>query len=146
MIVLKTNDGKDGVWISMGESYHEMSLWYPIMWSLKMLKGSNSILPVGFAKVTPLVRFYLFLFLICNEVLSSLMLKGLSDGTVTGAKASRLGPQISHLLFVDDCILFGEASIHGAHNLKDILQIYECCSGQYVNFDKSTVFFSSNTS
>ncbi|KAA3475342.1 reverse transcriptase [Gossypium australe] len=54
-------------------------------------------------------------------------------GFLKGVKASRRGPAISHLLFTDDCIMF------------DILKEYERCFGQCVNFNKSTIFFSSNT-
>ncbi|KAA3483188.1 reverse transcriptase [Gossypium australe] len=86
-----------------------------------------------------------FLFLICSEGLSSLMRTAQRRGLIKGAKATRQGPAASHLLFADDCILFGEASHKGAELLKDILQDYEICSGQCVNFLKSTVFFSPNT-
>ncbi|KAA3458589.1 reverse transcriptase [Gossypium australe] len=86
-----------------------------------------------------------FLFLICSEVLSALMKSTKQNGLVKGAKASRKGPEISHLLFVDDCILFGEAAERGARILKEILQEYANCSGQCVNFNKSTIFYSANT-
>lgn len=46
-----------------------------------------------------------------------------------GVKASRSGPQVSHLLFMDDCILFVEATERGAISLKQILHEYEGCSG-----------------
>ncbi|KAA3458179.1 reverse transcriptase [Gossypium australe] len=55
-----------------------------------------------------------FLFLICGEGLSSLMRNVTNEGLLKGVKASRRGPQISHLLFADDCILFGEANERGA--------------------------------
>ncbi|KAA3461662.1 reverse transcriptase [Gossypium australe] len=51
------------------------------------------------------------------------------------------GLSISHLLFADDCILFGEATTRGVIALKNILKEYEDCSGQCINFDKSIVFF-----
>ncbi|KAA3465119.1 reverse transcriptase [Gossypium australe] len=86
-----------------------------------------------------------FLFLICGEGLSSLMRKATNEGLLQGVKANRRGPQISHLLFADDCILFGEANERGAGLFKKILREYRNCTGQQVNFDKSTVFFSSNT-
>ncbi|KAA3488532.1 non-ltr retroelement reverse transcriptase [Gossypium australe] len=86
-----------------------------------------------------------FLFIICSEGLSSLMRSAKKDGLVKGAKASRRGPEISHLLFADDCMMFGEATKQGAKNMKDILKEYESCSGQCVNFNKSTIFYSSNT-
>ncbi|KAK5793506.1 hypothetical protein PVK06_034655 [Gossypium arboreum] len=86
-----------------------------------------------------------FLFLFCGEGLSSLMRTAMKKKINRGVKASRSGPQISHLLFADDCILFGEATERGAVYLKQILHEYEKCSGQSVNYAKSTIFFSSNT-
>lgn len=62
-----------------------------------------------------------------------------------GAKASRNGPKVSHFLFADDCILFGQATSREANFLKEILGEYRSCSGQCVNFNKSTVSFSSDT-
>ncbi|KAA3455702.1 reverse transcriptase [Gossypium australe] len=86
-----------------------------------------------------------FLFLICNEGLSALMRIAKKKGLNRGAKASRKGPEISHLLFADDCLMFGEAIEKGARVLKDILKVYENCSGQCVNFGKSLIFYSTNT-
>lgn len=48
-------------------------------------------------------------------------------------------------MFTDNCVLFGETIESGAHGLKRILPEYEVCSGQCINFDKSTILFSSNT-
>lgn len=67
------------------------------------------------------------------------------NGSVKGANASRYGPCISHLLFADDIIFFGEANATRAATLKWISNEYERCSGQCVNFKKYIVFFSSNT-
>lgn len=69
----------------------------------------------------------------------------MNEGFMKGAKASRRGPKISHLLFVDDSIIFGEAMDRGAVLLRDILKEYERCSGQCVYFQKSTIFFKTNT-
>ncbi|KAA3473503.1 reverse transcriptase [Gossypium australe] len=77
--------------------------------------------------------------------LSALIRLALKEGVLKGAKASRGGPEITHLLFADDCILFGEATREGANRMKGILKEYERCSGQCVNYDKSTIFYSSNT-
>ncbi|KAH1055211.1 hypothetical protein J1N35_033276 [Gossypium stocksii] len=64
----------------------------------------------------------LFLFLICGEGLSCLMRIVSKEGLLKGAKISRSGPQISHLLFTDDCIIFGQATRRGATLLKEILR------------------------
>ncbi|KAA3484334.1 reverse transcriptase [Gossypium australe] len=79
-----------------------------------------------------------------GERLSSLMRLESRRGEIKGAKASRRSIQISHLLFPDDCILFKEATPCGTKSLKNILKVYESCSSQCVNFEKSTVFYSNN--
>ncbi|KAA3458458.1 reverse transcriptase [Gossypium australe] len=79
------------------------------------------------------------------EGLSSLIRIARRNGLIKGIKASRQGPAVSHLLFADDCIIFGEASHIGAKIMKGVLQDYKTCSGQCVNFSKSTVFFSPNS-
>ncbi|KAA3480785.1 reverse transcriptase [Gossypium australe] len=86
-----------------------------------------------------------FLFLFCGEGLLSLMRLEKAENIIKGVKASKSGPAIFHLLFRDDCILFAEATERDAISLKQILMEYERNSGQRVNFDKSTVFFSTNT-
>ncbi|KAA3483618.1 LINE-1 reverse transcriptase isogeny [Gossypium australe] len=83
---------------------------------------------------------------ICSEGLSTLMRLAMRDWLMRGAKASKSGPQISLLLFVNDCNLFGEANANGAGVLKSVLREYERCSGQCVNYDKSMIFYNSNTS
>ncbi|KAH1097860.1 hypothetical protein J1N35_014781 [Gossypium stocksii] len=48
---------------------------------------------------------------------------------------------ITHLLFADDCIIFGDASFEGAHIVRNILLEYELASGQQINLDKSLIYF-----
>ncbi|KAK5784652.1 hypothetical protein PVK06_039178 [Gossypium arboreum] len=76
----------------------------------------------------------LFLLLICSEGLSTLMRLVLRDGLIKGVKASRMSPQISHMLFADDCIVFEEANDRGAQILKVILREYE--GVDYLGFQK----------
>lgn len=61
-------------------------------------------------------------------------------------RMKRSCPVISHLLFVDDAAFFMEATEHNALKLKKILDSYCKASGQAVNFLKSSIYFSKNTS
>ena len=51
-------------------------------------------------------------------------------------------PEVNHLLFADDSLLFFSASTEGALEVKDVLLKYCNASGQRINVDKSSVFFS----
>jgi ribonuclease HI len=51
-------------------------------------------------------------------------------------------PAVNHLLFADDSLLFVKASVEGAGEVDEVLDIYCQASGQRVNLDKSSVFFS----
>lgn len=86
-----------------------------------------------------------FLFLVCSEGLFALMRLAMRDGLKRGVKASRSSPQISHLLFANVCILFGEVNGSGAQTLKSMSKEYERCFDQCVNFESIT-FYNSNTS
>lgn len=43
-------------------------------------------------------------------------------------------------------MLLLKADERSAHHLRDILTLYEVCSGQTINKDKSSIMFSKNTS
>jgi hypothetical protein len=52
---------------------------------------------------------------------------------------------VSHLLFADDSLILFRAKEGDAQKLQDILNLYEACSGQVINKDKSAIMFSPNT-
>lgn len=52
---------------------------------------------------------------------------------------------ISHLLFIDDSLVSSRASSADCKNLKKVFNVYAAASGQIFNFEKSLMFFSSNT-
>ncbi|XP_066382241.1 uncharacterized protein [Miscanthus floridulus] len=53
-------------------------------------------------------------------------------------------PSINHLLFADDSLLLLKVNQGNADHLKYVLQLYEECSGQIINKEKSSVLFSKN--
>lgn len=48
----------------------------------------------------------LYLFLLCVERLSSLLLKADGEEVLKGIRASCLSSRVNHLLFADDCLIF----------------------------------------
>ena len=55
------------------------------------------------------------------------------------------GPRVTHLLFADDCMLFFRATTDECQAVMNILDKYEAASGQKLNNDKTSIFFSTNT-
>ncbi|XP_059454931.1 uncharacterized protein LOC132185134 [Corylus avellana] len=86
-----------------------------------------------------------YLFLICAEALSSMVTKGNRDELLSRVPTSKKGPKISHLFFADDNLLFCRTTLAQRSNLSAILQIYEEASGQKMNNNKTSIFFSRNT-
>jgi hypothetical protein len=86
-----------------------------------------------------------YLFLLCAECFSGLLSNAEKRGHISGVPSSPKGPTISHLLFADDCILFCKADRVQWRRLLNILSVYEEGSGQKVNLNKTSVFFSRNT-
>ena len=87
-----------------------------------------------------------YLFLICAEVLSSLLSKADREGVLTRVPTSRRGLHINHLFFADDNLLFCRAHLDHWSQLFNILKSYETASRQKLNNSKTTIYFSRNTS
>ncbi|KAK8639497.1 hypothetical protein V6N13_137873 [Hibiscus sabdariffa] len=67
----------------------------------------------------------LYMFLMCGEGLSSLLHQSIGPEVGIGVRVSRGVPLISHLLFSDDSLIFGEATTRGVASLSEILSVYE---------------------
>ena len=87
-----------------------------------------------------------YLFLLCAEALSFLLIRAEHDGFLTGVPTSKRGPRINHQFFADDSLLFCNANTQHWHKMEKILEIYEKASGQRLNKEKTSLFFSRNTS
>ena len=87
-----------------------------------------------------------YLFVICAEGLSALLHDAKASGRIGGVKICPTAPMVSHLLFADNSVLLLKAKREEAEALRDILDLYESCSGQCINLDKSAIMFSPNTS
>lgn len=85
-----------------------------------------------------------YLFIICVEGLSSLIRNFESKSWLHGIKICRQAPIVSHMLFMDDSYVYCKARKEEAIKVLELLHIYEKESGQKVNLEKSSVFFSTN--
>jgi hypothetical protein len=52
---------------------------------------------------------------------------------------------LNHLFFADDSLLFCKANVFEWMNIQEILGIYEQASGQKLNREKTSIYFSKNT-
>jgi len=55
------------------------------------------------------------------------------------------GTRIHHLFFADDSLLFYRANRREWRRVQEILADYELASGQKINREKTSIFFSKNT-
>ena len=85
-----------------------------------------------------------YLFVICMEKLAHLIKERVDNRGWRPIKLCRDGPELSHLFFADDIILFSEASLEQAHELRSCLDQFCASSGLKVNDRKTRVFFSNN--
>ncbi|KAK2638870.1 hypothetical protein Ddye_026665 [Dipteronia dyeriana] len=84
-----------------------------------------------------------YLFLICTEGLSFLIVDTERCGDIADFRCNRMGSKISHLFFVDDSMLFSCTSKKYCRAIKRVLDCYALAYTQVVNFEKSTMCVSS---
>ncbi|XP_042964646.1 uncharacterized protein LOC122298864 [Carya illinoinensis] len=83
-----------------------------------------------------------YLFLLCSEGLSAMLNNTERRSELKRVSVARGGIRVTHLLFADDCIIFGKASWKEWKKIRSILDLYEEASRQSLNKEKTTIFFS----
>ena len=86
----------------------------------------------------------LYLFLFCAKGLKAILNEAALKGEIHGFYICRNGLKLTHLFFVDDCLLFCRASLTECDKIQELLGFYEEASGQMINKSKITLFFSKN--
>ena len=82
------------------------------------------------------------IFLLAAEGLSCLLQHRGTSGRLEGLVVANSAPPINHLLFADDSLLFFKANQETTLELDATLDEYCMASGQRINRDKSSIFFS----
>ncbi|XP_028114340.1 uncharacterized protein LOC114312309 [Camellia sinensis] len=78
--------------------------------------------------------------IICAEAFSALLSNAEAQNLINDIAICRAGPRLSNLFFADDSLLFTCANMEKVQVLTHIF--YEQASGEKINLDKSTMFFS----
>jgi hypothetical protein len=87
-----------------------------------------------------------YLFVLCVDKLSHLIMHAVNAGRWKTLRAGRNGPVVSHLMFADDLLLFGEATENQMDCVMNILTKFCSMSGQEVSYEKTSILFSKNVS
>ena len=79
-----------------------------------------------------------FIFLLVAEALSRIIHKSKEDGAIKGIKVSTT-EEVTHTLFVDDVLLFGEGSISNLEAFLALIDKYRRATRMVVNVEKSNL-------
>jgi hypothetical protein len=83
-----------------------------------------------------------YLFILCADVFSGLITKAHNSRLIKGIKIAHKAPEITHLFFADDSLLFCRANSGDIEHINNIITTYQNASGQLVNVNKSEIMFS----
>ncbi|XP_059436137.1 uncharacterized mitochondrial protein AtMg01250-like [Corylus avellana] len=86
-----------------------------------------------------------YLFIFSAEGLSSLLLRVEWEGKITGLLIVRGEQRSTSCFSADDSVLFCIVNIQEWGNIQDVLKVYKGVSGQKLNRDKTSLYFSINT-
>ena len=67
------------------------------------------------------------------------------ENQISGVSICKNAPKITNLLFADDSLLFCQATQSKVVAISEILQKYVAASGESINLQKSSMYFSKNT-
>ncbi|KAL4396469.1 hypothetical protein AHAS_Ahas01G0095000 [Arachis hypogaea] len=87
-----------------------------------------------------------YLFILAAEVFTVLMDEARREGRILGFRIVPTVPNITHLLFADDCIIFAEASEKEIFKIVTILNEYTEALSQRLNLNKSGITFCNQVS
>ena len=104
----------------------------------------GTIIPTrGLRQRDPLSPYF---FILCAEGLTSLIGIAENEARITGLPVTRGSIRLIHFFFfADDNLLFCKANIFEWSHIQGLLNTYEKASGQKVNQNKTSIFFSRNT-
>ncbi|KAL0408244.1 UNVERIFIED_CONTAM: putative ribonuclease H protein [Sesamum radiatum] len=80
------------------------------------------------------------------EAFSSLIHNAEQSGEIKGVFVCRRASSISHLLFADDTQIYCQATHSSIISVKNILESYARATGQMINYNKSSMVMSKNSS
>lgn len=103
-------------------------------------KGDGFITPTrGLRQGCPMSP---YLFIIAMEFLAKLFQARVQQGDIRGVRLAKTAPTLTHILYADDLVVMGQASMREVTNLKRIFDTFAQHSGLAINPDKSTIWFS----
>ncbi|XP_031099793.1 uncharacterized protein LOC116003991 [Ipomoea triloba] len=85
-----------------------------------------------------------YLFILVMEGLSAMISMEIKNNGIHGIKVARGAPEVSHLFFADDYLLFCRANSFEANVMKATLAEFSLASRQHINYNKSSLMFSKN--
>ncbi|XP_041015991.1 uncharacterized protein LOC121258495 [Juglans microcarpa x Juglans regia] len=86
-----------------------------------------------------------YMFILCSEVLTNALNQSEQKGLISGFPITKGSLSVNHLFFSDDSLVFCKAQLQEWNRLHNIISLYESTSGQRLNLEKSSIFFSKNT-
>ncbi|KAK3183231.1 hypothetical protein Dsin_030517 [Dipteronia sinensis] len=111
--------------IGIGEKFVELIMWCTTSVRYQVILNGELTEPFrpgyGIRQRDPLSP---YIFVLCMEKLSHLISHKLLHGTWKSVRISRGGPEVSHLFFADDLILFGQVTTSQTEIMENCLDTF----------------------